>query len=154
MSRDLAVYAVRADPVAIDDLLTEVAARGTPAVWRSMFSRNDTARWSMGYLARGKPDPRSAVTISHEAVDALMRENALTSYGSTLTAELRAHLEQSRHVYRLSVPNSPDPRRDALLVNVIAAIGELADGVVVEPGSGRVEALPAFLQRTSPESRG
>lgn len=149
MSRDLAVYALRADPVTIDDVLTEVAARGTPASWRSMFGGSDTARWSMGYLAREEVDPGSAITISHEAVDALMRQNALSLYGSALTAQL----EQSKHVYRLSVPGSPDPRRDALLVNVIAVIGELADGVTVESDADRMEALPAFLKRTSSEGQ-
>lgn len=153
MSRDLTVYTLRAEPVGIDDVLTEVAARGTPAVWRSMFGRNGTARWSMGYLAPEEADPGNTITISHEAVDAIMRTNALSSYGPGLTAELRTLFEQSQHVYRLSVPESSDPRRDALLVSVIAAIGKLADGVVVEPGSGRVETLPAFLRRTSPEGQ-
>jgi hypothetical protein len=152
MSRDLAVYALRAEPAAMDDVLTEVAARGTPAMWQSMVGGSDTARWSMGYLARDEVDPVNAVTISHEAVDDLMRENALSIYGSELTAELRAQLEQSRQVYRLSVPDIPDSRRDALLVNVIAAIGGLADAGAVESDSG-VEALPAFLDRTSPEAQ-
>lgn len=138
MPRDLFVYTQREGVIPMDDLLSQMRARGLPVKWQSQLltEQNRPDDWSRGYLRpEGEGEADAHVTISFEEVYGGLLEETLEGYADVLREQDREALSKARARYRL-VPAGAD-EGEPLLVNLADVLAKAGDGLICDPGEGR-----------------
>ena len=130
MSRDIVVYAKRAEAITSEALLAALRAADHDVVWTPAFSRQPHRL--MGTLdVAGTADAANTVSLSGETVaaeDAVELAESLSPVGVLAREGLLA----TRMQYLLSVSWDPSPACLHILADVIDELARVGDGVIYD----------------------
>ena len=147
MARDVIVYTQRATPIAVNEIVAAMGARGMPVEWRyTLASERNQPVWTGGsVLPEGQPGLQ--VDVSHEAVEAWMLDEVLPAYAGVMSGAHRAAFMTARDAYQLSPAQQPPPGLDRILVMLVDSLAEIGDGVIFDIGAKRVFDLREYRAR-------